>query len=392
MKVVVWRTAWLPGSETFVRNQMDALPTSHALAVGASKIESPISRDEDLILYPRGRLDKFARGLFNRTGISRRLVHVLERERPDVVHAHFAGAAMLARRSAVRTRTPLVVTLHGRDITADPRKSGLGGAYYRWRLRRVFRDAALVLAVSQHLADLAVSFGARRNRVVVHHIGIPLLGQELSPSSANKILAVGRLAEKKGFDHLIRAVAKLPDHLRTTEVTIVGEGPREAELRALADECGVDVRFTGFLPGPEVHALMAERPLVCIPSVIASDGDEEGLPTVAMEAGAHGCAVVGYIHSGLPDVVATGETGILVEEARVDLLAEALATLLDDRDRADDMGRAACQKVRTYFDIAEQSAILEKLYASAVAASRTQRARDARRREVGWKDRPGGSR
>ena len=360
-RVVIWKSAWLPPSETFVRNQLKALDKWTAQPLGVVKVTSILSDDQDRILFSTQLVDKVKAFVLQKTGFSRRLVHYL-RDDVTLVHAHFAGSGMTIRRSAVRAHVPLLVTLHGRDITAAPRVAGVAGAYYRYRLHRLFRDAAAVIAVSAHISDLAVHFGADRSRVIVHHIGIPIEEKIPRVGVTRGILAVGRLTEKKGFEHLIRAAALLPPQLHGVPITIVGDGPLRGELETLAADLNVPVTFAGFLSGAQVRELMGERPLVCIPSVIASDGDEEGLPTVAMEAGAESCAVVGFVHSGLPDVIDSGRTGLLVTEGDAELLENAISQLLLDPERMDTMGHAARAKVSAEFDINKQSRLLEVIY------------------------------
>jgi colanic acid/amylovoran biosynthesis glycosyltransferase len=368
MRVVIWKTAWLPASETFVRNQIAALSSWEASPVGIRRVESKLSDPHDRILFGAGRVERSRARLLQKTGLGGRLAQELRLTRPDVIHAHFASAGMIARRSARRVGVPLAVTLHGQDITAAPRAPGASGIYYRFRLRRLFRDAAVVIAVSDHLAKRAIELGADPGKVVVHHIGIPLAQSALTPGVTTALLGVGRLTEKKGFEHLIRAVAALPEDLKGVPVRIVGDGPLLGSLQALALELGVAVDFAGFLPSDEVRRMMAQRPLVCIPSVRAANGDEEGLPTVAMEAAAAGCAVAGYQHSGLPDIVESGVTGVLVTEGDVAALSAQLAALLGNPQLMASMGVAAREKVIAEFDIVEQTVKLEAIYASAVTA------------------------
>jgi glycosyltransferase involved in cell wall biosynthesis len=362
MLVAVWKSTWLPASETFVRNQIDSLKAWNAVALGIRKQETSLARTDDRILFGRGLRDIVAAKVLARTGYSRRLSASLKLIRPNLIHAHFANEGMVVMGSARRAGIPLIVTLHGKDATAAPRAPGLRGIYYRYRLRRLFDNAALIVAVSSRLAMLAEELGAENRKLVVHHIGIPMPQDRHGVTAIPELLAVGRMIEKKGFEHLIRAVAMLPDDLQGIPVTIVGDGPLDADLKNLAASSGVAVAFTGFLPPEKVKELMRRGPIVCVPSVVASDGDEEGLPTVAMEAAAEGCAVIAYRHSGLVDAVDHDITGLIVDEGDVVSLAGAIAALIRDPSRAERMGRAGREKMIAEFDIERQTGLLEELY------------------------------
>lgn len=367
MRVAIWKSAWLPASETFVRNQIGSLDRWTAATIGMTRIESVLSDDRDHILFGTGPIDRALRWWLAKTGYSRRLVRYLAAEQPNVLHAHFAGGGMIVRRSAKKTGVPLVVTLHGQDITAGPRTPGFSGAYYRFRLRRLFRDAEVVIAVSAHIADIARALGADPAKVVVHHIGIRIPSGRASSPVKPEVLAVGRLIEKKGIAHLLHAFALLPTDLVDTKLTIVGDGPLQDELIDLAGRLGVNAEFTGFLPSFEVGKLMRARPLVCIPSVVAANGDEEGLPTVAMEAAAESCAIVATLHSGLPDVVENERTGLLVPEGDSVALASALAIALRDPSLMSAMGQRGHDKIASEFDIISQTLLLERIYDRASA-------------------------
>jgi colanic acid/amylovoran biosynthesis glycosyltransferase len=367
--VAVWKTSWLPPSETFIRNQMDALVRWHPQAVGIRRTRSLLSRDSDCVLFETASLrNDLARRALEKTGYSARLNRLIESVGPDVIQAHFGNGGMIIRRSAKKRGVPLVVTLHGTDVTAGPAQRGISGVYYRYRLRRLFRDATLLLPVSNFLASRTIELGADPAKVVVHHIGIPVRDDEIGSTVSREILAVGRLTEKKGFDHLLRAVALLPEDLKHIRVTIIGDGPLRESLERLAHELGVRVAFSGFRTSEEVRAHMSRRPLVCLPSVVAPNGDQEGLPTVAMEAAAEGCAIVAYRHSGMADIVESGSNGILVPEGDVPQLAAALAQVLHQPSLMKEMGEAGILKVRREFDIRHQGLILETLFERAVAA------------------------
>lgn len=364
-RVVVWRSGWLPPSETFVRNQVDALPNWVATPVGTRRAESSISRPTDVVAYGSGMAGKLRRKAFELTGIGPRVEREILRAKPNVIHAHFGNDAIRILRYAKKHEIPLIVTLHGNDVTGAATGATRSVQRYRRRLLELFEYSARLIAVSDHIRTVAISLGAPANKTVVHHIGVPIQSPSTATPMRSGLLFVGRLVAKKGAEDLIRALASSPE-LGGVVLDIVGDGPLRGDLASLADQLGVEVRFRGTLPPEQVKALMAGSEIVVVPSRTAPNGDTEGLPTVVMEAGICGAPVVGYRHAGIPDVVSHDETGLLVDEGDISALAHAIRELLQDRMKARRLGAAAAERIQADFDVAQQAVSLERIYEDAL--------------------------
>ncbi len=180
------------------------------------------------------------------------------------------------------------------------------------------------------------------------------------------VLAIGRLVEKKGFAHLIRAAALLRESALVERVVIAGEGPLGPELFALCDELGVSdfVELSGPLWGPDaVRDLLEGAEVLVVPSVIATDGDRDALPVVAYEALAMEVPVVASDLVGLPELVMP-PWGLLTPPGDHVALAGAIEAMLSkplaDRVEATRLGR---QFVQDRFDprreVERLSALLE---------------------------------
>ncbi len=361
-RLVIWRSALLSGSETFVRNHGDALTRWQPSYLGATRTDSPLARDSDVIAFPHGSADRRAFLRLRLTGSSPRLRRLLKFMHPELVHAHFGGDGWLISNAAVRLKVPLIVTVHGHDVTRQPATDGLIGWRYRRNLRTVFERAAVVLAVSEVIRKRAIEWGADPGKVRVHYTGVPL--PTVGPPAPKRwdVAFVGRFVEKKGVDDLIAALGQLRA-LRPSAV-LVGTGPLEAQLRQQAADLGVDTTFVGSQPPAEVHRLLAEARIFAAPSKTARDGDTEGLPTTILEAAALGLPVVATRHSGIPEAVIDGETGLLSAERNPTQLAEQLHTLLLDVNLRDKLGAQGRTRVATHFDLAKQTERLEALYDS----------------------------
>jgi len=156
-------------------------------------------------------------------------------------------------------------------------------------------------------------------------------------SDAFLVLAIGRLVEKKGFEHLIDAVAKTGG----VELAIVGDGDLRGPLEARAREVGARVHFPGFLDREATAAALASADVVAVPSIVDRGGNVDGLPNTLLEALASGAAVVASRVAGIPDVVDDERNGLLVPPKDPAALAEALRRLVREPETRARLGREA---------------------------------------------------
>ena len=123
---------------------------------------------------------------------------------------------------------------------------------------------------------------------------------------------------------------------------------------------------TAASPRPLRASSMAEARIFAAPSKTAADGDSEGLPTTIVEAARRGLPTVSTVHSGIPEVVVDGETGLLGPEGDSDALAGNLRRLLTDEALRSRLGAAAREHADANFDLVTQTGLLEDLYDSLV--------------------------
>ncbi|MGH7880616.1 MAG: glycosyltransferase, partial [Candidatus Binataceae bacterium] len=178
------------------------------------------------------------------------------------------------------------------------------------------------------------------------------------------VLGVGRLVYYKGFEHLIRAMARVAGHL-----LIVGEGPRHLQLERAARVAGVGARvsFLGDLSRDELIATYHAADVFVLPAVARS----EAFGIVQLEAMACGRPVVNTrVASGVPFVSIDSETGITVEPGAPEALSAALNLLLDDPELRARYGAAGAQRVRDHFDLATMLDRTLALYRQILGAPR----------------------
>jgi glycosyltransferase involved in cell wall biosynthesis len=286
---------------------------------------------------------------------------------PDLVHLADARAHALGAWAGLPGgRPPTVVSRRvARPLRRDP--------WHRWLYGRAV-DA--VVAVSEAVAACVRALGVPAERVHVIHDGVDLacfapgrLDRAAArealdlPADALVVASAARLDPRKGQDTLLRAFASLAVSRPAAHLVLAGEGPERARLEALARELGVAERAR--LPGAlDTAELLAAADVACVPSL------REGLSVFALEAQAAGRPVVASRVGGLPEAVADGVSGLLVEPADAAALATALGALLDDAARRDDLGRAGRTRAEREFGAARMAERTAALYAR-VAATRS---------------------
>ena len=186
------------------------------------------------------------------------------------------------------------------------------------------------------------------------------------PTATLHVLAVGRLVRKKGFDVLVASLADLGARGVDVEARVVGAGPEETALREAARAAGLGSRctFAGACSPPEVRAAMVDwADVLAAPSRVDPTGDRDGLPNVVGEAMASAVPVVGTGVGGLPEMLADGETGLVVPPDDARALADALARLAGDADLRRRLGAGARRRAEEVFDagknVAELLALVE---------------------------------
>ncbi len=290
----------------------------------------------------------------------------------DVVYAHFGpnGLRVLELQSLGVLRGPLVTTFHGYDMSAYVQQQS-PGVY-----RELFAKGARFLPISDAWRRRLVELGCPAERITVHRMGIEIARLPVRPPDAPwphggplRLLSVARLVEKKGIEYGIRAVAVLARAGTIVEYRIVGAGPEEERLAALAIEFGIgsQVELLGARDESSVSAMLRWCDALLCPSVTARDGDSEGIPVALMEAMGSGIPVVATTHSGIPELVIHGKTGRLAPERDVAALAGAVRALYDDPAATRTMAVAARAVVLERHDASRLAAELEAIFAEVAA-------------------------
>jgi len=262
------------------------------------------------------------------------LLRLTRKLKPDIIYAHwFTPQAIIARAVSRMTNTKFVFTTHASDVDVWRKIPLIGTNVVTGTVPKSAAFTAVSRRSMQKLRRFFTSAQWKKieNRSAIIPMGVSLPKQEKNTVSVTpgSLLFLGRLAEKKGVHYLLPAYkALLKTHPKAT-LTIAGDGPWLQKLKDQAAALGLDtVIFTGFVSGKTKAATILACEVYVVPSIIASDGDAEGLPVSLMEGLAYGRTCIATNESGADDIITDGKDGFLVEEKNVDQLTAALKNAL----------------------------------------------------------------
>jgi glycosyltransferase involved in cell wall biosynthesis len=265
----------------------------------------------------------------------------MEKAGIEHIHAHFVYLGGIA--------AGIICDLLEITFTIHPHAVGL---FSRNQLdvRCELQNASQIITVSEYhrkyIANLCPRIDPNDIEIVYYGIETERFRPVTKDVSNNPIviLAVGRLIEKKGFEYLIDACARLVQKGHMFQCKIVGNGDKNA-LQAQIERNGLQDRVTlcGALEQKQVLKFIQESDIFALPCVIAKNGDRDGMPNVLIEAMACEMPVVTTPVTGIPEFVKDGETGLLVAERDVYSLAEALERLILDKKLRQKIGKQARQ-------------------------------------------------
>jgi glycosyltransferase involved in cell wall biosynthesis len=345
-RVVIYQDGLLSYSETFIKQQALALKTWQPTLLGHKYLRRGLdfSMLKSQLLLPSD------------TSFLRRAVYMvyrwlnkadpagittLKNLNADLVHAHFGTSAIDIWPYVKALNLPMLVTLHGFDISIykewwESGKRGRRKKKYPQQLLQLAQEPKVhFLAVSSAIKERAIKFGIPADKITVSYIGvdteafipgpIPILERK------NRILYVGRLVEKKGAPYLIEAFATVKKEIPDAELVIVGKGRMEDELRNQVRLLNLtDVTFAGALTSTQVKEQIDSCKIFCLPSITADSGDAEGLPISILEAQASGVFVVSSSSGGIGDNLYDRESCFIFEERNSKQLAKTLTEILNN--------------------------------------------------------------
>jgi glycosyltransferase involved in cell wall biosynthesis len=294
------------------------------------------------------------------------LGRVARRHDAVAVHAHFGYAAHDVLGLVAHRHLPLVLSLHGDDVTALPARHA---GHYDALVGRV--DALVVPSHWLAARTAELGFPPERTHVIPSGVDLEHFTPTPVPTERRTVAFVGRFVEKKGLDVLLAAWPMVRAAIPDAELHVLGDGALLPLVAAQA--ANPSSRVTCHRPDPmrrheQVRDLLRDATVVATPSRTAGDGDAESLLLVNLEAQASGRAVVTTRHGGIPEFVEEGKTALVVAPDDADALADALVAVLHDPALAGRMG-AAGPAVAARFSLDAAGAAVDRVYDSLLEAS-----------------------
>lgn len=285
-----------------------------------------------------------------------------------LIHGHGTlPVGVAAVQAGAELGLPVVLTVHGTDINKYP---FLSRSYMRI-IQNALSSATLVLAVSENLASKVIAIEPS-SKVRVHRIGIDLAAFEESPGADSRrcatadrrqfrIIYVGRLVRAKGVYDLLEGFELFLSVLGDidSELVFVGDGREAASLKAMCEHSGAlrsRVRFTGAVPHSHIPEILSGADILVLPSY------SEGLGMVIVEAMAAGVPCIGSKVGGIPEVIADGYNGILVQPGSPREIADAIGRLASSQGLWTSLSHAARHSIRSNHDIQRNSLALMQIY------------------------------
>lgn len=263
----------------------------------------------------------------------------LQRKRQfDINHTHFAMPSGIASYMLYKkTGLPYVTTIHGSDVPGyNPDRFQLAHILARPLWRKIITNSARIISASRFL----------KNLIQTHiDVAVDIIPNGYSPDGAtsdspekkNRILVVTRMFERKGVQHFLESLDGL---VHNWEIVIAGDGPYLPVLREKSRRMNLNVRFAGYVQGPELLQLYETSKIFVFPSL------QENFPIVLLEAMQAGCGIITTNADGCGEVI--GDAGIVTDPERPDQIRAALLKLMQNDDMIQQLRDTALRRIESF--------------------------------------------
>jgi len=281
----------------------------------------------------------------------------------DIIHCHFGNIGKLGflfkEIGAIEGR--IVISFYGFDVSSYAKNN-------KKTYKQLLDKRILFIALSKYMKKQLINLGFDNKSIVIHPLGIypeefVFKERQFPTKRPLRILTVARFTEKKGLEYSIRAFAKVAK-IYNIKYIIVGNGSLRSEIEKLITDLKMTdkIEITGWEKRTEVKKTFDKSDIFVLTSVTATNGDQEGTPTVLLEAMSSGLPIISTYHAGIPELVQDGKSGFLVPERDVELLAKRMKYLIEHPEIWEKMGRAGRKYVEENYDIDKLNDRLEKIY------------------------------
>jgi glycosyltransferase involved in cell wall biosynthesis len=289
------------------------------------------------------------------------LITSFKKQKIEICFAHYGPTAAEILPVCKKLKIPLIAHFYGFDISE---KSAL--EKYEEDYKKMFEYASYIIAVSRVMQQKINVMGGNKisEKVIYNPCGPDDVFLNITPSYSQKLLiGVGRFVDKKAPYATILAFKKVLEKHSDAKLILIGTGPLYDVCKELTNYFGLQESIT--LPGvfaqSEYKELYNNALAFVQHSITAGDGDMEGTPVAILEASAAGLPVISTFHAGIPDVIVDGETGLLVPERDIEGMAQKMLFILDNPEKAKEMGMAGKKYIRENFSMKKYISKLNEL-------------------------------
>ncbi len=271
----------------------------------------------------------------------------IKQEKIDIIHGGFGGIpATAAMILSDLTGIPFSFESHARDLFVLFH-------YSKEKIEKVGKIFAISNYNKRYLTD---NLKCPAAKVIIKRVSCnKSYCDQISEKQKkeNIILSVCRLGPIKGLEFAIEAFKQVSQEDNNLKYVIIGDGPFKNQLIKKVEELSLvnKITFLGDTTNEVALDYVAQSTLFLLPSVIAPDGDRDGIPTVLIEAMYLKTPVIGSRISGIPELVCDGVNGFLTEPGNVKQIAEKMNELLSNKSLRIEIGEQAREKVEKEFNI-----------------------------------------
>jgi len=291
-----------------------------------------------------------------------KVIKTVKKHQIDVLHAHFTlPGGLIGVITRKITSKPLVVTAHGYDITCI-RNLGYGlicNPFLRKIVKKTLKSVDKVIAVSKSVKKRIIQLGIRDNKIKIIYNGVDLkrfcqsreilersniLKHKNNWTHKRILLNVGSLVPVKGQKYSIEAMRDVIKEFPDSMLLICGAGPLKKPLHELVKRFDLQdyVKFMGEIRREDMPLYYAIADVFLLSSLI------EGHPISLLEAMAYSKPIIASEVGGIPEIITTGRTGLLVEKQSPKKLAQAICMVLRDKELAERIGRNAGELIKNF--------------------------------------------
>lgn len=342
MKIAIFSPSKSNISETFIQAQVSRLQGEIILYHTG---DIPSCLNDTVLMSSQSPVERLTYSIRKRLGktpltaAENVLYQSLQQEKPDVLLVQYGITAAKNLRVIKLSGIPLVIHFHGYDASMYSVLEKNKQAY-----TEMFAYASAIIGVSKKMVEMLSEMGAPAEKL--HHLcyGPNPRFESVSPQyGEQQFLGLGRFVDKKAPHLTILAFKQVLEKYPQAQLRMIGTGPLLMTCKDLVSYYKLEqnVHFPG---AHGIDRVLEEMQHVCAfvqHSRRALDGDMEGTPVAILEAQLAGLPVISTLHAGIPDVVISGETGLLVSENDVDGMARCMIRILDDSAGASSMGTKA---------------------------------------------------